>query len=261
VITSVANPKVKLLRSLGERKHRRALGLCLVEGIRLLDEALASGLRVEPILYAPERLSATASGRALRQKLEHRGGAEQIDERVLAAVSETVTSQGVVAGVEIPSFGVLPGEGHVLVLDGIADPGNAGAMLRTARAAGAAGGVATKATTDLWSPKAVRAGMGAHFHLPLLADVVDWDALLGDRQILLAVARGGKVYWEVDWSRPAAVVVGSEAHGPSSATSSLAAEAVTIPMAEGVESLNAAAAAAVLLFAARQRWATIVLHD
>ena len=81
MITSASNPRVKLLRSLAERKHRRALGLCLVEGVRLLEEALASGLRVDPILYTPERLSATAAGRALRQRLE-RMPAEQIDERL-----------------------------------------------------------------------------------------------------------------------------------------------------------------------------------
>jgi len=231
----------------------------LVEGIRLLDEALASGLRVEPILYAPERLSATASGRALRQRLEHWAGAEQIDEPVLAVISETVTSQGVVAAVEIPLFGSLPAEGHVLVLDGIADPGNAGTMIRTARAAGAAGVVATRSTTDLWGPKAVRAGMGAHFHLAL-AVAADFS-VLGERRVLLAVAEGGRPYWEVDWSQPAAIVIGSEAHGATPAVGSLATGSVTIPMAEGAESLNAAAAAAVLLFAARQRWATIVLHD
>jgi RNA methyltransferase, TrmH family len=223
-----------------------------VEGIRLLEEALASGPRVEPILYAPERLSATAAGRALRQRLERQPAAEQIDEHVLAAISETMTSQGVVAGAEVPQPSMLPAEGHVLVLDGIADPGNAGTMIRTADAAGAAGVVATKTTTDLWGPKAVRAGMGAHFHLPLLVDVGDLAAL-GSRQVLLATASGGgRPYWEVDWSRPAAIVIGSEAHGASPAAASLAGEAVTIPMAEGVESLNAAAAAAVLLFAGRR---------
>jgi RNA methyltransferase, TrmH family len=234
------------------------LGLCLVEGVRLLDEALASGLRVEPILYAPQRLSATASGRALRQRLEHRPDAEQIDEHVLAGISDTVTSQGVVAAVQMPSPRSLPSDGHVLVLDGIADPGNAGTMVRTARAAGAAAVLATNATTDLWSPKAVRAGMSAHFHLPLLLDVEDW-ALLGDRRLLLATAQGGTPYWDVDWSRPAAIVIGSEAHGTSAAFAGAAAEAVTIPMAAGVESLNAAAAAAVLLFASsRGLEATIV---
>ncbi|HEX6511685.1 MAG TPA: RNA methyltransferase [Chloroflexota bacterium] len=226
-----------------------------MEGIRLLQEALASGLTVEPILYAPERLATTAAGRALRQRLEHLPAAEQIDEHVLAATAETVTSQGVVAAVRVPPSRPLPAEGHVLVLDGIADPGNAGSMLRTARAAGAAAVVTTRATADLWSPKTVRAGMGAHFHLNLHLDV-DWadlPALLGDRAILLAAAHQGMSYWEVDWRQPAAIVIGSEAHGASPAADNLATQRVCIAMAEGAESLNAAAAAAVLLFASRRR--------
>jgi TrmH family RNA methyltransferase len=254
VITSPANPKIKLLRSLQERKHRHALGLCLVEGIRLLEEALASGRRVEPILYAPERLSATAAGRALRQRLERLPQGEQIDEHLLEAISDTVTSQGVVAAAEIPKPGPIRVDGHVLVLDGIADPGNAGTMLRTARAAGAAAAVAMRTTTDLWSPKAVRAGMGAHFHLPLIVDA-DWAAvpeLVRGRPLLLAGAHGGVPYTEVDWATPSAIVIGSEARGPSPAAAGLAAERVTIPMSEGAESLNAAAAAAVLLFEARR---------
>jgi TrmH family RNA methyltransferase len=249
VITSVANPRVKLLRSLLERKYRRAHALALVEGVRLVEEALLSGLPVDPILYAPERLSATAAGRALRPKLERLSEAEEIDEHVLANVSDTVTSQGVVAAVALPQTPDLSAEGHVLVLDGIADPGNAGTMLRTARAAGAAGAVATPTTTDLWSPKAIRAGMGAHFRLPLIA-TPDWRERLGGRRVLLASAREGLPYWEVDWSEPTAIVIGSEAHGASESASEAAGELVTIPMAPGAESLNAAAAAAILLFAA-----------
>ncbi|HLG70810.1 MAG TPA: RNA methyltransferase [Chloroflexota bacterium] len=244
MITSAANPRVKLLRSLHERKHRRELGLCLLEGVRLVEEAIPLGL--QHAVYAPERLSATAAGRALRQRLERLPDVEQVDERLLDAISDTVTSQGVLAAAPIPAAQALPPEGHVLVLDGIADPGNAGTMLRTARAAGAAGVVAMRSTTDLWAPKVLRAGMGAHFHLPLLVDVVD-TSVLGGRQLLRADAHGGDPYWKVDWSRPSAIVIGSEAHG-----SAIDAHRVTIPMAEGAESLNAAAAAAVLLFAARR---------
>ncbi len=251
MITSAANPRLKLLRSLHERKHRRALRLCLVEGVRLVGEALASGLPVAPILYAPERLAATAAGRALRRRLERISDAEEIEPALLEAVSDTVTSQGVVAAVHQPEAAPFPATGHVLVLDGIADPGNAGTMVRTAWAAGAAGVAALKSTTDLWGPKALRAGMGAHFHLPLGVDV-DWASLpdvVGGRRTVVASAHEGVPYLEADWAQPAAIVIGSEAHG----TSSTAAERVTIPMAEGVESLNAAAAAAILLFAARTR--------
>jgi len=143
--------------------------------------------------------------------------------------------------------------GLVLVLDGIADPGNAGSILRTARAAGVAGVVATQSTTDLWSPKAVRAGMSAHFHLNMIVDQT-WPVDVGPRMLLLASAHQGEPYWAIDWSEPLALIIGSEAHGASSDATRQAAQRVTIPMAEGAESLNAAAAAAVLLFQWRRHF-------
>lgn len=254
MITSAANPRVKLLRSLGDRKRRRAEGLCLVEGIRLLEEALRSDARVGPIVYSPERLSATAAGRAMRQRLERLPVAEEIDERVLEGLSETMTSQGVVAAVSVPASRPIPDQGLVLILDGIADPGNAGSILRSAGAAGVVAAIATQASTDLWSPKALRAGMGAHFHLNVLVDL-PWRELplaIGQRPLLLADAAAGRPYWELDWSQPLALVIGSEAHGAAGAASEAASSSVSIPMEPGVESLNAAAAAAVLLFEARR---------
>ncbi len=220
--------------------------------MRLLEEALSSGLPVSPILYAPERLASTAQGRALRRRLEHSAEAEEIAEPLLKSLTDTVFSQGVVAAAALPAARPVAEEGLALVLDGIADPGNAGSMLRTARAAGVGTVVATQATTDLWSPKAVRAGMGAHFHLNLLLDV-PWREMplaIGQRRLLVADAREGDPYWSVDWTRAAALVIGSEARGP--ATDLPAADRVTIPMAPGTESLNAAASAAILLFAARR---------
>jgi RNA methyltransferase, TrmH family len=221
--------------------------------VRLVDEVLSSGVAVEPLLYAPERLASSAAGRALRQRLERLPTAEQIDEPVLATVSDTVTSQGVVGAVAIPRPVEVPPAGTVLVLDGVADPGNAGSMLRTARAAGAAAVIALPSTTDLWSPKAVRAGMGAHFHLAVHVDLAA-DALhemLGQRDVWLATASEGIRYRDLDWAKPCAIVIGSEAHGTSSPVAAIATGRVRIPMAEGVESLNAAAAAAILLFAAQ----------
>ena len=223
----------------------------MIEGIRLLNEALAANVDMDPILYAPERLSASAPGRALRQRLEHHSKAEQTEEHLLRGVSDTVTSQGVVAAGAITPPKPAPTDSLVLVLDGIADPGNAGTMLRTARAAGLDTVLATPSTVDLWSPKVMRAGMGAHFHLNLCRDA---DlAELEHRDLLLAAADDGDPYWDVDWSRPAALIVGSEAHGATPATAAANPRRVTIPMAEGVESLNAAIAAGILLFEARRR--------
>ncbi len=215
--------------------------MCLVEGVRLLQEALDAGADVRQVLYAAPRL--TAAGRRLIGRLPQ---AEEVDEHLLESLTDTVTSQGIAAAVEIPQSTPLPAGGHVLVMDGIADPGNAGTMLRTARAAGAAGVVALPGTTDLWAPKVLRAAMGAHFHIPIQHDL----SAVGDRHILVAAASRGRPYWDVDWSQPSAIVIGSEAHGPSTTTKEQ--DRVCIPMAPGTESLNAAIAAGILLFEARR---------
>ncbi|HEU0167843.1 MAG TPA: TrmH family RNA methyltransferase, partial [Chloroflexota bacterium] len=170
MITSPHNAKLQLLRSLQQRKHRQATGRTLIEGVRLMQEALAAEVDLDPIVVAPERLSATAAGRALRQRLERLPQVEQTEDHLLRSVSDTVTSQGVLAAAAITPPKPAPVDGLVLVLDGIADPGNAGTMLRTARAAGVDTVLSTPSTVDLWSSKVVRAGMGAHFHLNLCPD-------------------------------------------------------------------------------------------
>ncbi|HUZ76508.1 MAG TPA: RNA methyltransferase [Chloroflexota bacterium] len=241
---------------MSERKARQRLGLCLLEGVRLVESAQAAGLALDPILYAPERLAATAAGRALRKRLEHLAEAEEVADGVFRALSDTVTSQGVVAAAPIPPPLPLLAEGPVLVLDAIADPGNAGTIIRSAHAAGAAGVVALRGTADLWAPRTLRAAMGSHFQVPLQVNL-DWEQLaaaLHPRPLLIAAARGGPFYWDVDLRGPIAIVIGSEARGASSAAQAAASSSICIPMAAGAESLNAAAAAAILLFeAVRQR--------
>jgi TrmH family RNA methyltransferase len=144
----------------------------------------------------------------------------------------------------------------VLVLDGVADPGNAGTLLRAAAGAGATAVLATRGTVDLFSPKVVRAGAGAHFLLPLRTGL-DWEAvsraLPGGCRVLLADAGAATPYWEADWRGPTAVVVSSEAHGASAGAAQRADVRVGVPV-RGIESLNVAVAGSVLLFeAVRQR--------
>jgi TrmH family RNA methyltransferase len=142
------------------------------------------------------------------------------------------------------------------VLDAIGDPGNAGTLLRSAAAAGVTRVLATTGTVDCYAPKVVRAGAGAHFCLPLLADC-SWElvrqTLPAPCQVLLADARAATAYWDVDWTRPSALIVSNEAHGASAAARALAAAAIAIPMRR-TESLNVAVAGSIILFEAlRQR--------
>jgi TrmH family RNA methyltransferase len=142
-----------------------------------------------------------------------------------------------------------------LVLDGLRDPGNLGTILRTADAAGVQAVFLAPGTVDAYNPKVVRAAMGAHFHVPLVA--AGWTALAGRLRGLslwLAEARQGLAYDQVDWRQPSALIIGAEAAGPGDAARRLAPKQVSIPMPGQAESLNAAVAAGIILFeAARQR--------
>jgi TrmH family RNA methyltransferase len=141
-----------------------------------------------------------------------------------------------------------------VVADGIADPGNLGTLLRTAWAAGVEAVFLTPGTVDAYNPKTVRSAMGAHFHLPLVSDTNEGilERLAG-LELWLAEPRGGLPYDDLDARHPMALVIGQEAHGASAFWRSRAAGAVSIPMVSSVESLNAAIAAAVILFEVRRQ--------
>jgi TrmH family RNA methyltransferase len=279
-ISSTENPQVRLARSLLEPAGRRRQGAFLVEGLRLVEGAAAAGAP-RLVLYAPPFGQRGGRERRLLLALRRMGcPVRPVTERVLAQATDTVTPQGIVAVMPLPGegdpragvpAGAGDGEGGaplVLVLDGVADPGNAGTLLRAAAGAGATAVLATRGTVDLFSPKVVRAGAGAHFLLPLRTGL-DWEALSralpAGCRVLLADAGATTPYWEADWTGPTAVVVSSEAHGASAEAVQLAEEErggrVGIPV-RGIESLNVAVAGSVLLFeAVRQRCGGEDVHD
>lgn len=255
-ISSPANPRVKMLRSLHRRRSRHRERLYLIEGIRLVGEALHAGLDLPLILYEADRLGQTPHGTALLAQIAPLEATFSSTAEILSYVSDTVTAQGVVAAAPFPELAPRPGS-LLLVLDSVRDPGNCGTILRTAEAAGVSQVLVAPGTVDPFSPKVVRAGMGAHFYLPLLP-CSDWDqvanALKGFDQVLLAEARADRPYDQVDWTRPSALIVGGEAEGAGRRARQLATEIVSIPMAGRSESLNVAIATGVLLFEAlRQR--------
>ena len=253
-ISSPENSKVKELRALSRRTVRYRERLFLVEGVRLTEEALAAGLSLHLALYLPERLQETPRGAALLERLRGMAEAFPTTPQILDRVAETVSPQGVVAAVPFPEIPAGPQE-LVLVLDRLRDPGNCGAILRTAEAAGVSLVYCAPGTVDPFSPKVVRAAMGAHFRLPLR--VARWDEIaraLGGWSVWLAEVRGGRPYDTVDWRRRVALIVGGEAEGAGEEARALAGGTVSIPMPGPAESLNAAVATGVLLFeAVRQR--------
>jgi TrmH family RNA methyltransferase len=257
VVKSRANPLVKRLRAMRERRG----SLMLLEGVKLIEEALAAGVAVREAAVSP-RVERHPRGRALLGSLEGRAiPVRWLDESILAALSEVETSQGVLALAERPRFddaAVFRDPALVVVAVGIQDPGNLGSLLRTAEAAGASGALLANGCADAFSWKALRGSMGSAFRLPQSAALESRAALALLRRrgvaVVAASLDGSRTYADWDWRQPSALLLGAEGAGLPAEIESAADARVSIPMAAPVESLNVAAAAAVMLFeAARQR--------
>lgn len=255
-ITSPDNPRIKLARKLQRRRAREQTGLCLLEGMRLVKDALSAGARFDSV-FVDRRLVEQAEQIPLLTTLQQAGvPLFVVDAALLESISETVTPQGIVALAHLPAPAIPANPWLVLVLDGVGDPGNAGTLLRSAVAAGVELVIFGPEAVDAFSPKVLRAGMGAHFRTALLS-CETWEEVteqLGEeRRLYVADAQASTSYDRVDWRPPVGLVVGSEAHGPSREARA-ASTPVAIPMLGGMESLNAAVAGLVILFeAARQR--------
>jgi TrmH family RNA methyltransferase len=242
-----------LLRSLRQRKARQAEGLFLAEGVRAVEDLLASPLPVR-LAVASSSLGDTPRGQALLHLLaEHGVALRETDDRTLAALADTETPQGILAAAPIPAAGLdaLRMEDDpavLLVLDAVQDPGNFGTLARTAEALGALGLVALPGTVDPWNPKSVRAAMGSTFRLPVVE--AGWDALAPflrarGAETLAAVVGGAPL--GAARPRRAALVLGNEGAGVGDETRAHADRAVGIPLRGRAESLNVAAAGAILL--------------
>jgi TrmH family RNA methyltransferase len=240
VITSVDNPRVKEVLRLRKARERRDTGLFVAEGPREVRRAREAGLVVRATYFAPT--------------LVEWDEGEEVDERVLRRMSYRAEPEGVLAVVEIPQRAVPDDSTLLLVAVGIEKPGNLGAMARTADAAGADAILVAEARSDPWNPNAIRASTGAVFTLPIVDATRDEVAALRHQKIAATLGAPRK-HTEPDYTEPTAFLVGAEDTGLPDAYRDAADVHVEIPMrARTADSLNAGAAAAVLLFeAVRQR--------
>jgi TrmH family RNA methyltransferase len=253
MITSSRNPKVQYVRAL-QAKHRarQAEGAFVVEGVRLVEEALGADWSAQLVLHTR---GISARGQATVNGFQKLGAdVEEVQEHVMKSASDTKTPQGILAVLINKEVELPPALNLVLIADGIRDPGNLGSILRSASAAGVQAILLPPGVVDPFSPKVIRAGMGAHFRLPI--HKYSWEELyihLRDLQVYLASPGSGTIYYQADFIPPIGLIIGSEAHGPSSEARGLATSEVHIPMTGEVESLNAAAAASVLLFEVKRQ--------
>lgn len=252
VVTSVDNSAVKAARKLARRQGRDRAGAFLVEGPSV-EEALDHLVR----LFTTE---ATSSSRLAERARAAGVEVVTVSDRVLASLSDTVTPQGFVGVAELPPPDLgeaLAGAQLVVVCWQIGDPGNLGALLRSADAAGADAVVCTDGSVDPRNAKAVRASAGSLFHLPVVttrADVALAACRQRGMQVVAAHAHGPALYTDVDFRRPTALLLGNEAHGLPRHVLDAADVVARVPIHGRAESLNLAATAAVLVYeAARQR--------
>ena len=249
MISSVRNPKVQALRALQRQAKRRAeAGAFVVEGTRLAEEALKSGWQVRLAMYTQAFASQHA---ALIGELQARRVAELVTEAVLKAASDTQTPQGVLLEVEQCDLPLPKPLDFALVLDGVADPGNLGTLLRSAAAAGCSVVFLGPGCAEPFAPKVVRSGMGAHFLQPMRS--LNWREIEGllrenSLQVFVAEARQGTSYDKEDLTQPLALILGGEARGSGEEAARLRPKPIQIPMPGKVESLNVAVAGSVLLF-------------
>ena len=245
-----------------------------MEGPHLLEVLLDAGIAPREVYFQPELLQRTVKGRVLLERLVHSAGLSgdqliEVSERAMHVLSDAQTAQGVVSVLPLDVFSPariyakrLPAHRPVLlILDNLADPGNMGTILRTALAADVHAVLLTADCVDYYNPKVLRAAAGAHVALPIEADLT-WEAIAekvashcaSNPRALLAEADSSHVYYEQDLVTPFALIIGNEAQGASPEARALATLTVSIPLANDVESLNAAMAAGIILYeAVRQR--------
>lgn len=251
LLTSSANPAIKRIRSLQQRKFRLRERAFVVEGVRAVLDVLEAGIAPDTIV--------------LREQAEFDvpDGLFPVVRRVSAGVFNELTEvshpQGVLAVVPMLEEPALPDvvtSPLVVYLDGIRDPGNMGTLFRSAAGAGVNHMVIGADSVDPYHPKAVRAAMGSHLRIAFShVNFEEFRDYSRDFPVIaLADAGGNALYDSVNWQLASVMIVGGEAFGPTSASREIANAIVSIPLANGVESLNAGVAGSLLMFeAARQR--------
>jgi RNA methyltransferase, TrmH family len=257
MITSPANDRLKHARRVREGRES---DLIFVEGERLVEECLESRLDLAVCFHTPNpspRTQAILEEIALRNTPTF-----PVAEAVMANLSDTVNPQGIVLLAARPKWRmdeITRRDQPLLVcLDAIQDPGNFGAIVRTAEAAGASGVIPLEGSAEAFAPKTLRSAMGSAFRLPIMTDLGTEGLLAAlhrsSIRVVATAADGETIYADYNWREPTMVILGNEARGVRTELLERCNARVRIPLHAPVESLNVAAAAAVVLFeAARQR--------
>lgn len=243
----------RLLHALKNRSGRDKHNAFVVEGIRIIEEALAAGVDLKFAAVSPS-LGDSGRGRSLLEHLKARTRVEQVRDLDLRELAETETPQGVIAVADMPGASLrelqITNNTIVVVVDAVQDPGNLGTLIRSADAFGVSAIIALPGTVDYWNSKVVRSAAGASFHVPLVSAPDDrtWKWLTENEFLVCGADMHGTSIAEANIGGRVALVVGNEGSGLRKETRSHLVKTLAIPMPGRAESLNVAVAAGIILY-------------
>lgn len=266
-ITSRDNQKLKFARKIRDRSEKDFL---FVEGVRLAEEFLKSELEIFDCFFTPDFFNNERNKKLFDQISDKNENLFEIPERIFNSLSDTKNSQGIILIGEKPQTGnekinLQTSEFQkfpfVVFFHEINNPNNLGAVLRTCEAVGVSNVIISKNSTDVFSPKALRAAMGASFRINFWTDA-EFEKVLGWAEknnfpTICADINSEKNLWELDWKNPRLIIFGSEAHGLTDNERNQIDEGLIIPMENPVESLNLAVSCAVVLYEAKRNWTNL----
>lgn len=263
-LSNPGNPRLKEVQKLEKHAHRKETGLFSVEGLKEINLAYKAGYEFEQVFICEEKIKETESYNLQFLKTISEIKLNTVSPEAYKAIAYRDSTEGIVAVLKQKEHSlndlVLPEHPLLLVIEGVEKPGNLGAMLRTADAVGVDAVLLCDMATDLYNPNVIRSGIGTVFTNKIAVDstgnIIDF---LKQRKITTYAAslQAKKIYYEFDYKKPTAFVVGEEANGLSDLWQTNADEKLIIPMNGTIDSLNVSVSAAVLLYEAlRQRKAS-----
>jgi len=259
--SGITKERIKKIKNLHEHKERVESELFIIEGIRLMDEALKEMVPIEEVLYTARLAETSRGGDLLASMRRMHLSVSQVTEKAMKTIAETENPQGILAVARQLKWtfkDLIKNKETVIIACGLQDPGNLGTIIRSADAGGCGGVFTTQNSVDIYNSKVIRSTMGSIFRMPVMKfdDPEEVISALKKEgyQIIATTAHSRSSYLDPDYMKPTAFLIGQEGSGLSEEVLKSADKKVFIPMKKGVESLNAAVSASILIYEAfRQR--------
>lgn len=250
-ITSATNPTIKEVKSLSSKKGRTKAKAFLLEGIRLVFDAVHNHAKIRYFLISDSFVQKEEYQFVQKNKTK----VIQIPDKLFDQISETKSPQGIIAVADFFEYDehyILNNSNNIIALENLQDPGNLGTIIRSADACGFDAVILSEDSVDIYNPKVIRSTMGSVFHLPVITVGNFFGALQMIKQrgnlLIAAHTKNARPCWEVDLSRKVTIIIGNEGNGLSKEALYIADETIMIPMNERAESLNASTAASILMY-------------